>query len=57
MPNMGMVATATTAACLRASFQGIQLALVVGICGAAPFGKQEGEDILLGDVVISEGLI
>ena len=57
MPNMGKVAAATAAACLCASFQGIQLALVVGICGAAPFGKQQSEDILLGDVVISEGLI
>ncbi|KAN0077456.1 Nucleoside phosphorylase domain containing protein [Elaphomyces granulatus] len=57
MPNMGKVAAATAAACLCASFQGIQLALVVGICGAVPFGKQQGEDILLGDVVISEGLI
>ncbi|KAN0070591.1 hypothetical protein V8E54_011460 [Elaphomyces granulatus] len=57
MPNMGKVAAATAAACLCASFQGIQLALVVGVCGAAPFGKQPGEDILLGDVVISEGLI
>ncbi|KAN0073559.1 hypothetical protein V8E54_008779 [Elaphomyces granulatus] len=57
MPNMGKVAAATSAACLRASFQGIQLALVVGICGAAPFGKQQGESILLGDVVISEGLV
>ena len=57
MPNMGKVAAATAAACLCASFPGIQLALVVGICGAAPFGKQQGEDILLGDVVISEGLI
>ena len=33
MPNMGKVAAATAAACLRASFPGIQLALVVGICG------------------------
>ncbi|KAN0069874.1 hypothetical protein V8E54_012180 [Elaphomyces granulatus] len=57
MPNMGKVAAATAAACLRASFPLIQLALVVGICGAAPFGKQQSEDILLGDVVISEGLI
>ncbi|KAN0070035.1 hypothetical protein V8E54_011616 [Elaphomyces granulatus] len=56
MPNMGKVAAATAAACLRASFPGIQLALVVGICGATPFGKHSG-DILLGDVVISEGLI
>ncbi|KAN0075055.1 hypothetical protein V8E54_007666 [Elaphomyces granulatus] len=57
MPNMGKVAAATAAACLRASFHGIQLALVVGICGATPFGKQQGEGILLGDVVISEGLV
>ena len=57
MPDMGKVAAATAAACLRASFQGIQLALVVGICGAAPFGEQLSEDILLGDVVISEGLV
>src|SRR5467141_1103712 len=57
MPNMGKVAAATAAACLHASFEGIKLALVVGICGAAPFGKQQSKDILLGDVVISEGLI
>jgi nucleoside phosphorylase len=57
MPNIGKVAAATTAAYLRASFQGIQLAVVVGICGGAPFGGQQNEDILLGDVVISEGLV
>ncbi|KAL7931268.1 nucleoside phosphorylase domain-containing protein [Trichoderma chlorosporum] len=55
MPNMGKVAAATAAAHLRASFPGIQLALVVGICGGAPFGPY-GE-LLLGDVVISEGLV
>src|SRR5271155_1591873 len=57
MPNMGKVAAATAAASLRASFEEIQLALVVGICGGAPFGTQLSEDILLGDVVISEGLV
>ncbi|KAF3066622.1 Ankyrin repeat domain-containing protein 50 [Trichoderma lentiforme] len=55
MPNMGKVAAAAAATNLRASFRGIQLALVVGICGGAPFGPS-GE-LLLGDVVISEGLI
>ncbi|KAK4082345.1 uncharacterized protein Triagg1_2157 [Trichoderma aggressivum f. europaeum] len=55
MPNMGKVATAVAAAHLRASFRGIQLALVVGICGGAPFGLS-GE-LFLGDIVISEGLI
>ncbi|KAN0078947.1 hypothetical protein V8E54_005460 [Elaphomyces granulatus] len=54
MPNMGKVDSATAAAYLHASFQGIQLALVVGICGGVPFGS---EDILLGDVVISKGLV
>ncbi|KAN0066704.1 hypothetical protein V8E54_015174 [Elaphomyces granulatus] len=54
MPNMGKVAAATAAACLRASFPEIQLALVVGICGGAPYGNQ---DILLGDVIISKGLV
>ncbi|QYT06229.1 hypothetical protein H0G86_013091 [Trichoderma simmonsii] len=55
MPNMGKVAAAVAAANLRTSFRGIRLALVVGICGGAPFGPS-GE-IFLGDVVISEGLV
>ena len=55
IPNVGKVAAATAAAYLRASFQGIQLALVIGICGATPIG--EGENISLGDVVISKGLV
>ncbi|KAL5335769.1 purine and uridine phosphorylase [Aspergillus crustosus] len=57
MPNMGKVAAATAAAGLRATFPGIQLALVVGICGGVPSAKQSKRDILLGDVVISEGLV
>ena len=57
MPNMGKVAAATAAACLHASFPGIQLALVVGIYGGSPFGNQPSEDVLLGDVIISEGLV
>lgn len=56
MPGMGKVAAATAAARLHASFQSIELALVVGICGGAPLGKHRDE-ILLGDVVISEGLV
>jgi hypothetical protein len=57
VPHTGKVAAATAAAHLRASFQEIQLALVVGICGATPTEKQEAENIFLGDVVISEGLV
>ncbi|KAM0246181.1 hypothetical protein ACHAQJ_010320 [Trichoderma viride] len=56
MPNMGKVAAATAAVGLRTSFERINLALVVGICGGAPFSQSQDE-ILLGDVVISEGLI
>ena len=55
MPDMGKVAAATAAACLRSSFPMIQLALVVGICGGTPFGDQR--DILLGDVIFSQGLV
>ncbi|KAF3308734.1 hypothetical protein TWF173_000746 [Orbilia oligospora] len=57
MPDMGKVAAATAAACLHSSFQNIQLALTVGICGAAPSDPQSGKKIHIGDVVISEGLI
>ena len=57
MPNMGKVDAATATTSFQASFQGIQLALVVGICGGLPFGNQLSEDILLGDVVISKGLV
>jgi nucleoside phosphorylase len=57
MPNMGKVAATMAAACLRSSFPEIQLALVVGICGGAPFGNRSSEEIFLGDVIISEGLV
>jgi nucleoside phosphorylase len=56
MPNMGKVAAAKAAAYLHSSFPGIQLALVVGVCGATPIGSQD-ENIFLGDVVMSEGLV
>jgi hypothetical protein len=52
---MAKVDSATAAAGLRASFQGIQFALVVSICGSAPFGNKLSENIFLGDVVISKG--
>ena len=50
MPNMGKVAAATAATCLRSSFPEIQLALVVGICGGTPFRDQR-------DMIISEDLV
>lgn len=56
MPSMGKGAAANVAASVRSSFQGIILALVVGICGGVPF-TIAGKSIWLGDVVISTGIV
>ncbi|KAK2685484.1 hypothetical protein QWA68_016227 [Fusarium oxysporum] len=56
MPGMGKVHAAAAASNCRASFPNIKVALVVGVCGVVPF-KRSGEEIVLGDVVISEGII
>lgn len=56
MPGRGQESAAIVAANCQSSFEGIQLALVVGICGGVP-KTPLGEEILLGDVVISEGII
>lgn len=56
MPGMGTVTAAAVAANSRASFPNIKLALVVGICGAVPFGPG-GEEIVLGDVIISDSVV
>ncbi|KAB8246233.1 hypothetical protein BDV35DRAFT_405211 [Aspergillus flavus] len=57
MAGMGKIAAATAAANLRASFEGVQLAIVMGVCGAIPLRKQPDAEIHLGDVIISEGLV
>ncbi|RKK87424.1 hypothetical protein BFJ68_g17050 [Fusarium oxysporum] len=56
MPGTGKVPAAAAASNCRASFPNVKIALVVGVCGVAPF-KRNGEEIVLGDVVISEGII
>lgn len=56
MPGMGKSNGASAAANCRASFPSLGLVLVVGICGGVPFPKN-GVEIVLGDVVISDGLI
>ena len=56
MPGMGKNSAAGVASSFRCSFEGIKLALVVGICGGVPRAT-DGEEILLGDVIISEGVI
>ena len=57
MPGMGKASSASVAASFHTSFPGIKLGLVVGICGGVPFGFDEESEILLGDVIISTGLI
>ena len=56
MPGIGKGSAAGVASSFRYSFRGIKLALVVGICGGVPYGT-DGEEILLGDVIVSSGLI
>ncbi|KAL5603699.1 hypothetical protein FOVSG1_006449 [Fusarium oxysporum f. sp. vasinfectum] len=56
MPGMGSTNAAVVASNCRISFPNIKLALVVGVCGVIPFGPG-GEEIILGDVVISDGVI
>ncbi|KAF5711428.1 pfs domain-containing protein [Fusarium globosum] len=56
MPGMGTTHSANVATCCRSTFPRISLALMVGICGGVPF-LQDGTELLLGDVVISDGLV
>ncbi|KAI1325937.1 TPR repeat protein [Xylariaceae sp. FL0255] len=56
MPGMGKAHAAAVAVNCRTDFPNIELAIVGGICGAAPFAAN-GSEIVLGDIIISEGLI
>ncbi|KAL4863472.1 hypothetical protein BDV12DRAFT_189671 [Aspergillus spectabilis] len=56
MPGMGKGNAASVASSLQVSYTGIELALVVGICGGAPL-TPENQEIFLGDVVISTTVI
>ncbi|KAF5597743.1 pfs domain protein [Fusarium subglutinans] len=56
MPGMGTIYSATVATCCRSTFPRVSLTLVVGICGGVPF-SEDGTELLLGDVVISDGLV
>lgn len=57
MPGMGKTASATVAANFRASFPSIRLGLVVGVCGGVPRDENTNAEVLLGDVIISTGVI
>ncbi|KAL2818530.1 hypothetical protein BDW59DRAFT_175150 [Aspergillus cavernicola] len=55
-PGMGKAMSATVAACCAMSFKNVKLGLVVGVCGGIPI-KTNREEILLGDVLMSKGVI
>ncbi|KAK5994609.1 hypothetical protein PT974_05088 [Cladobotryum mycophilum] len=58
LPQMGKANAASAASSFRSSYDGLELVLLVGICGGvpAPHGE-DGFDILLGDVVISKSVV
>ncbi|KAL3429016.1 nucleoside phosphorylase domain-containing protein [Aspergillus tetrazonus] len=56
MPGMGKGSTASVASSLKISYKRIKVALVVGICGGAPYPLSGGE-VFLGDVIISDTVV
>ncbi|KAK6823546.1 purine and uridine phosphorylase [Apiospora arundinis] len=56
MPGMGKANAAAVAAHCRISFPNIRLAMVVGVCGVVSLSR-DGHKVVLGDVVISNGVI
>ena len=57
MPGMGKASSAGVAASFRASFPNIRLGLVVGVCGGVPQPTIQDEEIFLGDIIISTGVV
>ncbi|KAF3927271.1 hypothetical protein ABW20_dc0109503 [Dactylellina cionopaga] len=56
MPGMGKANAAKVAANFRSSYRGIELALLVGICGGVP-RDNDNQEIILGDVIISGSIV
>lgn len=57
LPSMGKIHAAGAAASLNASYTNLRLALLVGICGGVPGRNRDRDEILLGDVIISNALV
>ncbi|KAF7555253.1 hypothetical protein G7Z17_g2323 [Cylindrodendrum hubeiense] len=57
MLGMGKINAAAVASNCRSSFPNIRLALVVGVCGAVPIVPKTKNEIILGDVIVSTGVI
>ncbi|KAK0762493.1 hypothetical protein N5P37_005309, partial [Trichoderma harzianum] len=56
LSSVGKISAASAAASVRWSYPCLRLALLVGICGGLP-RAQNGEEILLGDVIISNTIV
>src|SRR5262245_33230939 len=55
LPRIGKVNAASATASVRSSYTSLRLALLIGICGGVPKkGKDEDDEVLLGDVVVSK---
>jgi nucleoside phosphorylase len=57
MPSIGKASSAAVAAQCRTSYPNIKLALIVGVCGAVPFVPNADIEIILGDIIISKGVV
>ncbi|KAF7177747.1 hypothetical protein CNMCM7691_006181 [Aspergillus felis] len=56
-PEAGKCSSASVASSLLFSYTGVQLALVVGVCGGVPSPPCSERDIFLGDIVIADSVI
>lgn len=58
LPGMGKVNASAVTTNLRLSYPNVKLALAVGVCGGSPIDPgNEGQEIVLGDVIISTGVV
>lgn len=57
MPGMGKGTASQAASSLRSSYPEIKLALAVGLCGGVPSCLGDKDGLVLGDVVISDGVV
>ncbi|KAJ4264362.1 hypothetical protein NW762_005560 [Fusarium torreyae] len=57
MPGVDKANAAAIASNCCSSFPNIKLAIIVGICGVIPFHPDTYDEIILGDVVVSQGIV
>ncbi|KAK6347497.1 hypothetical protein TWF718_005338 [Orbilia javanica] len=57
LSSMGKVSAASATAVIKGDYPNLKLAFLVGICGGVPRPGDLDHEILLGDVVISDGIL